>query len=81
MFGYTFRLSILIRLTADRDDVCGTVGGSMIDARVFDELAENLGKLLPPGVASMKSDFETNAKAIWALHEHVSMTRSSVNVI
>ena len=35
----------------------------MIDARVFDELAENLGKLLPPGVASMKSDFESNAKA------------------
>ncbi len=35
----------------------------MIDARVFDELAENLGKLLPPGVSEMKSDFETNAKA------------------
>ncbi len=35
----------------------------MIDARVFDEIAENLGKLLPPGVAEMKSDFESNAKA------------------
>jgi len=35
----------------------------MIDARVFDELAENLGKLLPPGVADMKSDFQNNAKA------------------
>ena len=35
----------------------------MIDARVFDELAESLGKLLPPGVADMKSDFERNAKS------------------
>lgn len=35
----------------------------MIDARVFDEIAESLGKLLPPGVAEMKSDFERNAKA------------------
>lgn len=35
----------------------------MVDARLFDELAENLGKLLPPGVSEMKTDFETNAKA------------------
>lgn len=35
----------------------------MIDARVFDEIAESLGKLLPPGVADMKSDFERNAKS------------------
>ncbi len=35
----------------------------MIDARVFDELAETMGKLLPPGVAEMKSDFEHNAKS------------------
>ena len=35
----------------------------MIDARVFDELAESLGKLLPPGVSDMKSDFERNAKS------------------
>lgn len=35
----------------------------MIDARVFDELTESLGKLLPPGVADMKSDFERNAKS------------------
>ncbi len=35
----------------------------MIDARVIDEIAESLGKLLPPGVAEMKSDFERNAKS------------------
>jgi len=35
----------------------------MIDARVFDEIAESLGKLLPPGVADLKSDFERNAKS------------------
>jgi len=35
----------------------------MIDARVFDEIAESLGKLLPPGVAEMKTDFERNAKS------------------
>ncbi len=35
----------------------------MIDARFLDDLAENLGKLLPPGVAELKSDFEQNAKA------------------
>ena len=36
----------------------------MIDARLFDDLAENLGKLLPPGVSDMKSDFEKNAKTV-----------------
>ena len=35
----------------------------MIDARVFDELSKSLGKLLPPGVADLKDDFERNAKA------------------
>ncbi len=35
----------------------------MIDARVFDELAQTLGKLLPPGVSDMKNDFEQNAKS------------------
>ncbi len=35
----------------------------MIDARVFDEIAQSLGKLLPPGVADMKTDFERNAKS------------------
>jgi len=40
-----------------------TQGKPMIDARVFDEIAESLGKLLPPGVAEMKSDFERNAKS------------------
>ena len=29
----------------------------------LDEIAESLGKLLPPGVAEMKSDFERNAKS------------------
>lgn len=35
----------------------------MIDARVFDEISNTLGKLLPPGVAEMKGDFERNAKS------------------
>ena len=35
----------------------------MIDARVFDDLAKSLGKMLPPGVSEMKEDFERNAKA------------------
>ena len=35
----------------------------MIDARVFDDLSQSLGKLLPPGVAEMKEDFERNAKS------------------
>jgi len=35
----------------------------MIDARVFDDLADTLGKLLPPGVSDLKEDFEKNAKA------------------
>lgn len=35
----------------------------MIDARVFDDLSNTLGKLLPPGVSGMKEDFEHNAKA------------------
>lgn len=36
----------------------------MIDARLFDEVASKLGGLLPPGVADLKTDFETNAKAM-----------------
>lgn len=35
----------------------------MIDARVFDDISNTLGKLLPPGVSGMKEDFEHNAKA------------------
>ena len=35
----------------------------MIDARVFDDLSKSLGKLLPPGVADLKDDFERNAKS------------------
>jgi len=35
----------------------------MIDARVFDDLSQSLSKLLPPGVAEMKDDFEKNAKS------------------
>lgn len=35
----------------------------MIDARVFDDLANTMGKLLPPGVSDMKNDFERNAKS------------------
>ena len=35
----------------------------MIDARVFDDLSNTLGKLLPPGVSDLKEDFEHNAKA------------------
>ncbi|MFK7857009.1 MAG: accessory factor UbiK family protein [Granulosicoccus sp.] len=35
----------------------------MIDARVFDDLSKSLSKLLPPGVADLKDDFERNAKS------------------
>jgi len=35
----------------------------MIDARVFDDISKSLGKLLPPGVADVKDDFEKNARA------------------
>lgn len=35
----------------------------MIDARVFDEISRSLGKLLPPGMADMKEDFERNARS------------------
>lgn len=35
----------------------------MIDARVFDDLSKTLGKLLPPGVADMKEDFEQNIRS------------------
>jgi BMFP domain-containing protein YqiC len=35
----------------------------MIDSTVFDDIAHSLGKLLPPGVADLKDDFERNAKA------------------
>ena len=41
----------------ERDDTI------MIDARVFDDLANTMAKLLPPGVSDMKSDFERNAKS------------------
>ncbi len=35
----------------------------MIDARIFDDLADTLAKLLPPGVSELKDDFERNAKS------------------
>ncbi|MFK7893387.1 MAG: accessory factor UbiK family protein [Granulosicoccus sp.] len=35
----------------------------MIDARVFDDISQTLGKLLPPGLADAKEDFERNAKS------------------
>lgn len=35
----------------------------MLDARVFDDISKSLGKLLPPGVADLKEDFERNAKS------------------
>jgi len=35
----------------------------MIDARVLDEIAESVAKLLPPGAAELKQDLERNAKA------------------
>jgi BMFP domain-containing protein YqiC len=35
----------------------------MIDARVFDDIAKSLGRLLPSGVAEMKEDFERNARS------------------
>ncbi len=35
----------------------------MIDARVFDDIAQSVSKLLPPGAAALKDDFERNAKA------------------
>ena len=36
----------------------------MLDARIFDNMAEQLGKVLPAGVGDLKSDFEQNAKAV-----------------
>ncbi len=35
----------------------------MIDGRVFDDIAQSLSKLLPPGAANLKEDFERNAKS------------------
>ena len=35
----------------------------MIDATLIDDLSRTLGKLLPPGVAGLKEDFERNARA------------------
>ena len=35
----------------------------MIDGRVFDDIAQSVSKLLPPGAANLKEDFERNAKA------------------
>lgn len=35
----------------------------MIDARIFDEMAENLSRFLPPGTRELKDDFERNVKA------------------
>jgi hypothetical protein len=35
----------------------------VIDTRILDEVAQSLGKLLPPGVGELKEDFERNARA------------------
>ena len=35
----------------------------MIDATLIDDLSRTLGRLLPPGVAELKDDFERNARA------------------
>jgi len=35
----------------------------MIDSRVFDDIAQSVTKLLPPGAATLKEEFERNAKA------------------
>lgn len=35
----------------------------MIDATLIDDLSRTLGRLLPPGVAELKDDFEKNARA------------------
>ena len=35
----------------------------MIDASAIDDLSRRLGKLLPPGLAELKDDFERNARA------------------
>lgn len=35
----------------------------MIDARLIDDLSQTLGRLLPPGVAELKDDFERNARS------------------
>ncbi len=36
----------------------------MLDARVFDTMAQQLGKLLPSGADELKADFERNARAV-----------------
>ncbi|CAG0878820.1 unnamed protein product [Cyprideis torosa] len=36
----------------------------MIDARVFDNMAKQLGELLPPAAGELKKDFEQNARAM-----------------
>ena len=41
----------------------------MMDARVFDEISDSLSKLLPPGLAGLKEDFERNAKS--AMHSAI----------
>ncbi|MDO6461001.1 accessory factor UbiK family protein [Granulosicoccaceae sp. 1_MG-2023] len=36
----------------------------MIDARIFDEMADKMAGFLPPGVSELRGDFERNAKAV-----------------
>lgn len=36
----------------------------MIDARLFDEMADKMASFLPPGVSELRDDFERNAKAV-----------------
>ncbi len=35
----------------------------MLDATVLDDISKRIGALLPPGLASAKADFESNARA------------------
>ena len=36
----------------------------MLDARIFDDMASQLAKLLPPGAEELKKDFEKNTRAM-----------------
>jgi BMFP domain-containing protein YqiC len=36
----------------------------MLDARIFDDMADQLSKILPAGASELKADFEKNSKAV-----------------
>jgi len=54
----------------------------MIDTRPLDDIAASLGKLLPPGMAELKADFERNARAAvqGALEKMDLVTREEFDV-